>query len=132
MKYVTFVKQSKTNTSLCLFSLESGCVCPQAPRLKSPAQTNKGNWNCLFGETRITKGCFSYIMKSESHGLSTVSYFMGFLQLPFSPPLSPCKPVLRFEDCEVMTQTNGLRTSGSQTAGSSSWLCHFLAMTLGS
>lgn len=48
-----------------MFSLESGCVCPHSLRLKSPAQANKENWNCLFGEAQITKGHCYYIMKSK-------------------------------------------------------------------
>lgn len=101
-----------------MFSLESGYVCSHSPRLKSPAQTNRGNWNCLFGETQITKGCFSYIMKSEAHCLSIVSCFAGVLKA-FSPPLSPCKPGYRGLRTVRLSHRQIGWVSGRRTAGSS-------------
>lgn len=82
-----------------MFSLESGCVCPHSLRLKSPAQANKENWNCLFGEAQITKGRCYYIMKSKPRHIVypwQVAVW-GFLQLT-SPLMSPCKPGLEVGD----------------------------------
>lgn len=118
--YICETEQNKSCTLWCLtfhkFSLES--VCSHSPRLKSPAQTNRGNWNCLFGETQITKGCFSYIMKSEAHCLSIVSCFAGVLKA-FSPPLSPCKPGYRGLRTVRLSHRQIGWVSGRRTAGSS-------------
>lgn len=68
-------------------------------RLKSLAQTSKENWNCLFGETQITKGCCYYIIEAKPcHVVSPRRVATwGFLQ-PTSPLMSPCKPGLEVGD----------------------------------
>lgn len=108
-----------------MFSLRAVCMFSLS-KIKSPAQTNRGNWNCLFGETQITKGCFSYIMKSEAHCLSIVSCFAGgscSFSLHPSHPANPGTGGLR---TEAVTQTNRW-VSGRWTAGPS-FLGHHLRL----
>lgn len=50
-----------------VFSLESECVCPQSMRLKSPAQTSKEHWNCLFREAGGKEVAVSVIKWNQSH-----------------------------------------------------------------
>lgn len=116
-----------------MFSLESGCVCPHSLRLKSPAQANKENWNCLFGEAQITKGRCYYIMKSKPRHIVypwQVAVW-GFLQAHFSTHVT------------LQTWSWGwgpygrlwlrvIKTPWSQSAWVQSSVCHFPALTLAS
>lgn len=99
-----------------MFSLERGCVWPHSLRLKISAQTNKGNWNCLFGKIQITKGCFRYIMKSKSCNIVYPQRvaIRGFLQLTSSAALIP----LQTWSCVLETQMMWLKQFGVRLLGS--------------
>lgn len=99
-----------------MFSLERGCVWPHSLRLKIPAPTNKGNWNCLFGKIQITKGCFRYIMKSKPCNIvyPQRAAIRGFLQLTSSTALIP----LQTWSCGLETQMTWLKQFGVRLLGS--------------
>lgn len=98
-----------------MFSLERGCVWPHSLRLKIPAQTNKGNWNCLFGKIQITKGCFRYIMKSKPCNIVYPQRAVrGFLQLTSSTALIP----LQTWSFGLGTQMKCLKQFGVRLLGS--------------
>lgn len=88
LNYITFVKQENKYFTL-MFSLEGGCVSPYSLRLKSPAQSSQENWNCLLGETRVTKGPFSYRIMPEQFHVVYPQLQGGIRSFTWLPPSYP-------------------------------------------